>query len=189
MGGSPPDRGRPAEGDAADGTTWVVAPPGDLGRRPRGGARLVGVAARPARVPAHRAVRARAAVDRRGRLVHLPRGGARPVVAAPGRAPGRHEPRRVLGRQPRRARPAGQGVRPARLVAAVRRPPPVRRRPEPLRRLPGEPRGLRGRAGRPAGAGRVSTFAGIPRAAVTFYAGLEADNSREFWAAHKEIYE
>jgi uncharacterized protein (TIGR02453 family) len=35
----------------------------------------------------------------------------------------------------------------------------------------------------------VSTFAGIPRAAVTFYAGLEADNSREFWAAHKEIYE
>jgi len=35
----------------------------------------------------------------------------------------------------------------------------------------------------------VSSFAGIPRAAVAFYADLEADNSREFWAAHKEIYE
>jgi uncharacterized protein (TIGR02453 family) len=35
----------------------------------------------------------------------------------------------------------------------------------------------------------VSGFAGIPRAAVAFYAELEGDNSREFWAAHKETYE
>ena len=35
----------------------------------------------------------------------------------------------------------------------------------------------------------MTGFAGIPRAAVTFYAGLEGDNSREFWAAHKETYE
>jgi uncharacterized protein (TIGR02453 family) len=35
----------------------------------------------------------------------------------------------------------------------------------------------------------VSAFAGFSRAAVGFYAGLEADNTREFWAAHKGVYE
>lgn len=32
-------------------------------------------------------------------------------------------------------------------------------------------------------------FTGIPHAATDFYARLEEDNSREFWAAHKEAYE
>jgi uncharacterized protein (TIGR02453 family) len=32
-------------------------------------------------------------------------------------------------------------------------------------------------------------FAGFPDEAFTFYAGLAADNSREFWARHKTTYE
>ena len=32
-------------------------------------------------------------------------------------------------------------------------------------------------------------FAGIPHTATAFYAELEEDNSREFWAAHRERYE
>lgn len=32
-------------------------------------------------------------------------------------------------------------------------------------------------------------FTGIPHAAADFYARLEEDNSREFWAAHKDAYE
>ena len=32
-------------------------------------------------------------------------------------------------------------------------------------------------------------FRGWPAEAVAFYEGLEADNSRTYWAAHKEIYE
>lgn len=33
------------------------------------------------------------------------------------------------------------------------------------------------------------TFAGIPQQAFDFYAGLEADNSRVYWAAHKQVYD
>ena len=33
------------------------------------------------------------------------------------------------------------------------------------------------------------TFAGIPLRACEFYAGLEADNSRAYWTAHKATYE
>lgn len=33
------------------------------------------------------------------------------------------------------------------------------------------------------------TFTGIPEAAGDFYAGLEANNSKEYWHAHKESYE
>jgi uncharacterized protein (TIGR02453 family) len=33
------------------------------------------------------------------------------------------------------------------------------------------------------------TFAGIPVAALDFYEDLEADNSKSFWTAHKQIYE
>jgi uncharacterized protein (TIGR02453 family) len=33
------------------------------------------------------------------------------------------------------------------------------------------------------------TFAGWPPEAVTFYAGLEADNSKAYWTAHKATYE
>lgn len=32
-------------------------------------------------------------------------------------------------------------------------------------------------------------FTGWPIAALEFYAGLEADNSREYWTAHKAVYE
>jgi uncharacterized protein (TIGR02453 family) len=32
-------------------------------------------------------------------------------------------------------------------------------------------------------------FAGFPPAALTFYAGLEQDNTREYWQAHKDVYE
>jgi uncharacterized protein (TIGR02453 family) len=32
-------------------------------------------------------------------------------------------------------------------------------------------------------------FAGFPPQALTFYAGLEADNTREYWQAHKDVYE
>jgi len=35
----------------------------------------------------------------------------------------------------------------------------------------------------------TSTFAGIPEAALDFYDDLETDNTKSFWAAHKEIYE
>ncbi|PZU42470.1 MAG: TIGR02453 family protein [Arsenicicoccus sp.] len=35
----------------------------------------------------------------------------------------------------------------------------------------------------------MGTFAGIPHAATDFYARLEQDNSRDFWAAHKADYE
>ena len=35
----------------------------------------------------------------------------------------------------------------------------------------------------------MATFSGFPAAAVSFYADLERDNTREFWAAHKETYE
>jgi len=33
------------------------------------------------------------------------------------------------------------------------------------------------------------TFRGIPLDAITFYEGLVEDNSREYWLAHKEVYE
>jgi uncharacterized protein (TIGR02453 family) len=33
------------------------------------------------------------------------------------------------------------------------------------------------------------TFTGFPDAAITFYEGLEADNSKAFWQAHKSDYE
>lgn len=32
-------------------------------------------------------------------------------------------------------------------------------------------------------------FAGWPKEAVTFYEGLEADNSKAYWTAHKDVYE
>ncbi|WP_022923546.1 DUF2461 domain-containing protein [Serinicoccus marinus] len=35
----------------------------------------------------------------------------------------------------------------------------------------------------------MSSFTGIPHAATDFYARLEEDNTKEFWAAHKEDYE
>ena len=35
----------------------------------------------------------------------------------------------------------------------------------------------------------TSTFTGIPVAALDFYDDLETDNTKSFWAAHKEIYE
>jgi uncharacterized protein (TIGR02453 family) len=38
--------------------------------------------------------------------------------------------------------------------------------------------------------GRVGiSFAGFPAAAFDFYAGLGADNSRSYWAAHRDVYE
>ena len=33
------------------------------------------------------------------------------------------------------------------------------------------------------------TFTGIPLAALDFYEDLEADNSKAFWTAHKQVYE
>jgi uncharacterized protein (TIGR02453 family) len=33
------------------------------------------------------------------------------------------------------------------------------------------------------------TFEGFPEAALDFYEGLEADNSRTYWLAHKHVYE
>jgi len=36
---------------------------------------------------------------------------------------------------------------------------------------------------------RRMAFRGWPAEAVSFYEGLEADNSKTYWAAHKEIYE
>jgi len=33
------------------------------------------------------------------------------------------------------------------------------------------------------------SFAGIPAEALTFYEGLQADNSKTFWQEHKEIYD
>lgn len=35
----------------------------------------------------------------------------------------------------------------------------------------------------------MTTFAGWPKSATEFYEGLEADNSREYWLAHKDVYE
>ncbi len=35
----------------------------------------------------------------------------------------------------------------------------------------------------------TSTFRGWPHEAIEFYARLEADNSRAFWQAHKDVYE
>ncbi|OLT16849.1 TIGR02453 family protein [Serinicoccus sp. CUA-874] len=35
----------------------------------------------------------------------------------------------------------------------------------------------------------MSSFTGIPHAATDFYARLEEDNTKEFWAAHKQDYE
>ena len=32
-------------------------------------------------------------------------------------------------------------------------------------------------------------FAGFPPEALAFYAGLEADNTREYWQAHRDVYE
>jgi uncharacterized protein (TIGR02453 family) len=32
-------------------------------------------------------------------------------------------------------------------------------------------------------------FRGFPKAALDFYAGLEADNSRSYWQAHKKVFE
>ena len=33
------------------------------------------------------------------------------------------------------------------------------------------------------------SFAGFPPEALTFYAGLEQDNTREYWHAHRDVYE
>ena len=33
------------------------------------------------------------------------------------------------------------------------------------------------------------TFSGWPRAAIGFFEGLEADNSRDYWQAHKPVYD
>ena len=33
------------------------------------------------------------------------------------------------------------------------------------------------------------TFRGWPQDALDFYVGLEADNSRSYWLAHKPIYD
>ena len=33
------------------------------------------------------------------------------------------------------------------------------------------------------------TFTGISLAALDFYEGLEADNSKAYWTAHKQVYE
>ena len=35
----------------------------------------------------------------------------------------------------------------------------------------------------------MAEFSGIPEAALDFYDDLETDNTKSFWAAHKEIYE
>lgn len=35
----------------------------------------------------------------------------------------------------------------------------------------------------------MSTFTGIPAAAIDFYAELEENNNREWWLAHKDIYD
>lgn len=35
----------------------------------------------------------------------------------------------------------------------------------------------------------ASTFAGWPPAAIEFYRGLEADNSKSYWTEHKSVYE
>lgn len=35
----------------------------------------------------------------------------------------------------------------------------------------------------------MAGFRGFPSDAVEFYAGLEADNSKDWWAAHKQVYE
>jgi uncharacterized protein (TIGR02453 family) len=35
----------------------------------------------------------------------------------------------------------------------------------------------------------MTTFAGWPEAALEFYRGLEADNSKAYWTAHKAVYE
>jgi uncharacterized protein (TIGR02453 family) len=35
----------------------------------------------------------------------------------------------------------------------------------------------------------VSAFKGWPAAALEFYVGLEADNSKTYWTAHKDVYE
>ena len=32
-------------------------------------------------------------------------------------------------------------------------------------------------------------FGGFPAAAFDFYAGLGADNSRTYWAAHRDVYD
>ena len=33
------------------------------------------------------------------------------------------------------------------------------------------------------------TFTGWPKDALDFYVGLEADNSKPYWLAHKQVYE
>jgi uncharacterized protein (DUF2461 family) len=33
------------------------------------------------------------------------------------------------------------------------------------------------------------SFAGFPAVALDFYAALGADNSRSYWAAHRDLYE
>jgi len=33
------------------------------------------------------------------------------------------------------------------------------------------------------------TFTGIPTAALDFYEDLEADNTKSFWTAHKQVYD
>jgi uncharacterized protein (TIGR02453 family) len=35
----------------------------------------------------------------------------------------------------------------------------------------------------------MTRFEGVPEAALDFYDDLEADNTRSFWAAHKDVYE
>ncbi|HVE98700.1 MAG TPA: DUF2461 domain-containing protein [Mycobacteriales bacterium] len=35
----------------------------------------------------------------------------------------------------------------------------------------------------------MSDFAGWPQAALTFFEGLEADNSKSYWTSHKDVYD
>src|SRR3954449_7892910 len=58
--------------------------------------------------------------------------------------------------------------------------------------MPGRPRprcraGMRIRRPRPYANGVA--FSGFPREAFEFYEQLEADNSKSFWQAHKDVYE
>ena len=46
-----------------------------------------------------------------------------------------------------------------------------------------------GRAARPPGYAPNMAFTGWPAAAFEFYVGLEADNSRDYWQAHRAVYD
>jgi uncharacterized protein (TIGR02453 family) len=48
---------------------------------------------------------------------------------------------------------------------------------------------IRGSANEPARGQAPGRFAGFPDEALLFYEGLEADNSKAYWTAHKDLYE